>query len=287
METRKKMKSDQVFSLLEQRRAFHPAVLGLAAILAATLAPAAQNVLDTERHQVTFEQNGFFYGEEQYYVVVPPVIHVFDPVWPEKPEKYRHEVFHIENGKWIKTIGKPTSKPKLFLAEDLCDTDNRLDLPSGPLRNGLPPGVRIKDIEHHLDYAIVIYSDTPTQAEWYSLRAALMRKDERNGWRAVETIYAGDNRHYCGRTEFPVFTRPGEQSFILLLHTGETNMEDRNFADIQSFLVRKRPFQYPSKSHLQQAPNSQAFSRQFERHVIFPRCATLRYPSGPGGHDCN
>jgi len=234
------MKSHKVSSLVPQRWAF--AILGSAAIVTATMCWSAQNVRHAKREKITFEQTGYFYGEEQFYVVKPPIIHVYDAIWDEKPEVYRHEVFRIKQGKWVKTLRKPTGKPKLFLAEKLCDTDNHLDVPSGPLRNALPAGVHIKDIEDHSDYAIAVYSDTPTQTEWYSLKASLLRRNERNTWSTAETIYAGDARHYCGREEFPVFTNPGEEAFVFLLYTGETSIEDRSFTDIQSFLVRKRLF---------------------------------------------
>src|SRR5882757_1021628 len=54
------------------------------------------------------EQNGFFYGDEQYYVVSPPVIHVYyqppadsdsasgmprSPDGVKKPDSYFHETF--------------------------------------------------------------------------------------------------------------------------------------------------------------------------------------------------
>lgn len=217
--------------------------IGLAAVALATTLLEAQTPARTphpKRQQVTFEQTGYFYGDEQYYVVAPPMIHVYDAVWPDRPEKYRHEVFRIDHGKWAKTITSPTGKPRLFLTEDLCDTDNHLDVPSGPLRNALPRGVRIKDVESHLDYAVAIYSDTPAQTEWYSLKTSLLSRDGTIDWRVVKTIYAGDFRHYCGREEFPVFTRSREQSFVLLLYTSETDAEDRGFIDIQSFLVKKR-----------------------------------------------
>lgn len=234
------MSSDRTFSWLYLRLPRCVAIVTLGTVVAATLALAAQQARQMRHAQITFEQNGFFYGWEQYYVVAPPLIHVYDPVWPERPEAFRHEVFRVVHGKWTKRLRNPTGKPKLFLGEDLCDTDNSLDVPSGPLRKALPPGVRIKDVEHHLDYAIAIYSDTPDQTEWYSLKASLMRKDGAQGWRSAETIYAGDARHYCGGTEFPVFTGLGEESFILLVYTGELSSDNRSFADIQSFLVRKK-----------------------------------------------
>lgn len=215
----------------------------LAAISFATPALTGQPPRRASGQQITFEQTGYFYGEEQYYIVVPPIVHVYDAAWPEKSDVYRHEVFRIQNGKWAKTLKKPSRKPKLFLDQDLCDTDNQLDVPSGPFRNALPLGVRIKDVENHLDYAIAIYSDTPTQTEWYSLKATLLRRDESAAWHAVNTIYAGDAKHYCGRTEFPVPAHPGDQSFVLLLYTSETNIESRSFIDIQSFLVTKRLIQ--------------------------------------------
>lgn len=256
METRKKMKSGQVIYLPVQRRAFRLAIIALAAILAAPLGPAAQNARRTKRQQITFEQNGFFYGEEQYYVVTPPLIHVYyqpPDEYDNASEKrskgmklqtqpnrdtYFHEIFVLISGKWSKKYRAVSKKPDRYLTANSCDSTNALDLPGGPLSGALPHPIKIKEIEDHSNYAVVVYSDTPDQKKWYSLKIALLER-EPNGWRMANSIFGGSFVHFCGTETFHIGFSSAQEPLVLLVYSGWSDPEDRDFISIQSFVVKE------------------------------------------------
>lgn len=211
----------------------------------------------------TIEQNVFFYGAEQYYAVTPPLIHVYyqpsaesgsaPEQMPRSPigmklqtqstdDKYLHEIFVLVNGKWAKKYRAVSRKPESYLTENSCDTTNALDLSGGLLRDALPRTIRIKEIEDHVNYAVVVYSDTPDRSEYYSLKTALLERDSLL-WHVASTIFSGDAVHYCGTQAFHTKFSNEEVPLVFLLYLGDSISEQPDFISIQSFLVRE------SKSH--------------------------------------
>jgi hypothetical protein len=61
---------------LRHMRSFLISLSALAALLPAMQAQT-QRWATPALHHASIEQNGFFYGEEQYYLVTPPLIHVY------------------------------------------------------------------------------------------------------------------------------------------------------------------------------------------------------------------
>ena len=259
MAAREKVKSDQVFSLLVTRRTFRLSVLMLAAILAAPLGPTARSAQLSNRRQITLEQSGFFYGEEQYYVVTPPLIQVYyrpsaesddaseKMPWRPKGMKlqrqgnrgtFLHETFVLVNGKWAKKYKTVSMKPDSYLTANSCDTTNSLDLPGGPLGDVLPHPIKIKLVEDHSDYAVVVYSDTPDRHEYYSLKTALLERDSPS-WHVASTIYSGDAMHFCGTKTFHAKSSNGDEPLIFLLYLGDAVSDEPDFISIQSFLLRE------------------------------------------------
>jgi hypothetical protein len=222
----------------------------------AALLPAMQ--AQTQRratralHHASIEQNGFFYGEEQYYLVTPPLIHVYYPPDAESDvkddqraqesaqnsDKYRHEIFVLVHGKWMKKWRAFSKKPELFIHASSCDTKNEVDLPGGLLSDALPQRIKIKKIEDHQDYAVVVYSDTPDRDEYYALKAALLERGP-HGWHLVNAIFGGDAVHFCGTEEFHARSSTKEEPLVLLIYSGDLGSGGRDFISIQSFLVRE------------------------------------------------
>ncbi len=235
------------------------ALIGLLAAVSPGSPVRTQHKAAAIPSRVTIEQNGFFYGEDQFYVVTPPAIHVYyqrstgsndssndveqrpadDQLRSQwKGQEYYHEVFGLVHGKWTKKQREFSEKPNRHLNGNSCDSANKLDLPGGALRGALPRPIKIKDIEDRKVYAVVTYSDTPDQKEWYSLTVALLNRDPA-GWHIVSTIYAGKNRQFCGKEAFRTRMRSGEEPLVLLLYSGESDPQDHYFVDIQSLLVRE------------------------------------------------
>lgn len=253
------MKSGQLFSLPVRRRAFRLAILVSAAILGVTSGPFAQNARRTGHQQIILEQNGFFYGREQYYLVTPPLIHVYyqpsdeyDNASEEIPKRstgvelptqlnpgaYFHEIFVLANGKWAKKYRAVSTKPDSYLTGNSCDTTNALDLPGGLLRDALPRPIKIKEIEDRTDYAIVVYSDTPNQNEYYSLKTALLGRDSLS-WHVETTIFSGSAMRFCGTKTFRAAFSRGEDPLVFLLYLGDLMTDEADFISIQSFLLRE------------------------------------------------
>jgi hypothetical protein len=210
-------------------------------------------------HQVTIEQNGVFYGEDQYYVVAPPIIHVYYSV--DEPErglldaqaesernagKFYHETFGLVRGKWTKKTKAISKRPEVFLDGSSCDTTNKEGLPGGPLSGVLPQGIKIKEIEDYKDHVVVVYSDTPDRNEWYSLKIALLDRDGQ-GWHVVDTIYGGDDVQFCGTSAFHARLSSGEEPEVLLIYSGWLHPSGRTFISIQGVLVRKLPPKAPKQ----------------------------------------
>jgi len=208
---------------------------------------------------VTIEQNGFFYGEEQYYTVTPPIIHVYYQPSAEfqgaakktskRPvrmkgraessgDEYFHEIFVLAEGKWTKKYRAVSKKPDGYVTANSCDTTNALDLPGGLLRAVLPHPIKIKEIEDHGDFAVVVYSDTPNQNEYYSLRTALLERDSLS-WHVTSSTFSGEAIHFCGTNAFHARLNNGEESVVFLLYLGDTVSDQPDFISIQSFLVRQ------------------------------------------------
>ncbi len=191
--------------------------------------------------------------------MTPPLIHVYyrppdeydgaSEKMPQRPkamklqtqanrDTYFHEIFVLVNGKWAKKYRAVAKKPDSYLTANSCDSTNALDLPGGPLSDALPHPIKIKEIEDHSDYAVVVYSDTPDEKEWYSLKTALLER-EPNGWRMVNSIFSGSFVHFCGTETFHIGFSSGQEPLVLLVYSGWSNPEDRDFISIQSFLVRE------------------------------------------------
>lgn len=230
--------------------------LGAAILLESQL--RAQDKPISPLRQAVLEQNGFFYGEEQYYVVETPFVHVYyqdskesdnesgkvEPMLGHeearphrKNGEYHHEVFSLAEGKWIKRNRGFSKEPALYLNGSACDTANKLNVPSGAMAEALPHAIKVKAVDNHEDYAVVVYSDTPDRDEFYSLKTALLIRDS-NHWRLVDTIFSGDAVHFCGVEAFRTRFRNGEEPRILLVYLGDADPKKRYFVSIQSFLVR-------------------------------------------------
>ena len=115
----------------------------LAVLLLATQVQA-QRKATSAAHHVSIEQNGFFFGEEQYYLVTQPLIHVYyladaesdvtDAQAVQQLAQNSHEIFVLVRGKWIKKWRAFSKKPEVFISGNSCNTRNELDLPGGRLR---------------------------------------------------------------------------------------------------------------------------------------------------------
>jgi len=236
---------------LRHKRSFLILLSALAALLPAMQAQTQRRATPA-LHHVSIEQNGFFYGEEQYYLVTPPLIHVYylsdaesdvrDNRRPQESaqnsDKYRHEIFVLVHGKWMKKWRAFSKKPELFMHASSCDTKNEVDLPGGLLSDALPQRIKIKKIEDHQDYAVVLYSDTPDRDEYYALKTALLEPGP-HGWHLVNAIFGGDAVHFCGTEEFPARWSTKEEPLVLLIYSGDLSSDGRNFISIQSLLVRE------------------------------------------------
>ena len=222
----------------------------LAAFLPAMQAQMQRRAIPAVHH-ASIERNGFFYGEDQYYLVTPPLIHVYylpDAESDAKDDqraqesahnsdKYRHEIFVLVHGKWMKKWRAFSKKPELFLHANSCDTKNELDLPGRLLSDALPRRIKIKKIEDHQDYAVVVYSDTPDRDEYYALKTALLERGPHD-WYLVDTIFGGDAVHFCGTEEFHARSSIKEELLVLLIYSGDLSTDGQDFISIQSLLVR-------------------------------------------------
>ena len=228
-----------------------PAMVCVGAVLSPGPRGRGRREARSSPHQVTIEQNGVFYGEEQYYVVTPPFIHVYYSV--DKPErglldeasesqrnagKFYHEAFGLVRGKWTKKTKEISKRPKLFLDGSSCDTTNKGELPGGPLSEALPQAIKIKEIEDYKDHVVVVYSDEPDRNEWYSLKIALLDRDGQR-WHVVNTIYGGDDVQFCGTRAFRARLSSGEEPEVLLIYSGWLHPNGRTFISIQGLLVRE------------------------------------------------
>jgi hypothetical protein len=221
-----------------------------ASVLTASVILAARRAANSQRDQLVLVQNGAFYGEEQYYVVAPPLIHVYY-LKSGKPRSdssarrnYVHEIFGLANDRWVIQRHGISGRPDVFLNADHCDANNQLDLSSDSLRKAFPGTIRIKDIKAHGDYSIAIYSEIPGET-WYSLRAALLHQ-EADGWRLVQSVFAGEGFPFCGTAYFPMVSDSQPQSFILLVYTSAMDPTGHDFVNIQSLLI-KRPEPLPQQ----------------------------------------
>jgi hypothetical protein len=244
-----------------------PVLLCMGAFLTQGAHSQTQRKAPATQHHATIEQNGFFYGEEQFYLVTPPLIHVYYQLpaesdsasekMPQRPagvklqtpsnrDRYFHEIFVLVKGKWAKKYREVSKKPDSYLTASSCDTTNNVDLPGGLLSDALPRPIKIKGIEDHSDYAVVVYSDTPDQKEWYSLKTALLER-EPNGWHMVSSIYGGSFVHFCQTKTFHARFSSVEQPLVLLIYSGWSDPEERDFISIQSFLVREAKARPPEQ----------------------------------------
>lgn len=211
---------------------------------------SAQSTTSSQGDQLVVVQNGVFYGEEQYYVVEPPFIHVYylkngKPRGNSgAPEEYVYELFGLINERWAIHRHGLSGKPDVFLSADHCDTKNELDLPDSLMRQVFPGKIRIKDIKVLGEYSIVIYTEIPGQT-WYSLKAALLHH-EASGWRLVQTVIAGDSFPFCGMAYFPIVSESQPESSILLVYTSSMDPTGHDFVSIQSLLI-KRPKILPAQ----------------------------------------
>jgi hypothetical protein len=241
-----------------------PLLLGMGAILSPATHSQTHQKTPVAPHFTTIEQNGFFYGEEQVYVVTPPVIHVYyQPAagsdaaskkttqrssgrrlhLQPNGDKYFHEIFALVKGEWTKKFREISKKPDTYLSANSCDSTNESDLPSPLMSQALPHPIKIKEIKDYQDYAVVVFSDTPNQNEWYSLKTALLER-EPSGWHMVSTMYGGSFVHFCGTSTFHIRLSSGDEPLDLLIYSGWSDSAGREFISIQSFVI------WETKAHL-------------------------------------
>jgi len=205
------------------------------------------------QHRPTVEQNGFFYGESQHYIVSPPLINVYYRINADSERAqargvsgtkagpdlgYCHEVFSLRPNRWAKVWANFSDKPANYLDGRACDTSNSLDVPAEAMATALPRASKVKSLENREKYALLVYSDTSERTEFYALKTVLL-VPEAGEWRAKRTLYSGDAQNFCGHETFQAPGQNGRGRLIFLLYLGDQDSSGQYFISIQSFLVRE------------------------------------------------
>jgi len=159
----------------------------------------------SRRHGLYFLENGFLhvYGElttnpDQRPDGQANVAMTDESSVQEEGERYLHEVYGLENGKWEKKLEGFSRRPVQYLDFGSCDVGDELDLerPDIALAFRAWPGtkMKIKNVtEFPQGYAAVVYSEIPGEKgiaygpEDRTLQVALLVRSK-PGWRLVDGI---------------------------------------------------------------------------------------------------
>lgn len=183
----------------------------------------------------SIEENGFFYGQKQLYFVTPPLINVYYPAWRSG---FRHEIFVVRNGKWVKKWKSVSQAPPTNLDAQSCDGRNGISVVPGSFIEALPSKIRIKQARTYGTYALVVYSDRPEPSEYYPLSTSLLILDSGH-WKQQSKLFSGDSVQFCGTEAFWArLSDTQSPELIFLVYLGDLDHSGGKFISIQSFVVR-------------------------------------------------